>query len=198
MALTNPFNNANNNLRSDGSQSTPILGPEWEDLASTACIIRRQLEKMKKDYLASQKLFKNQKKRCIENVLKENNDLTAILTNTRIIKSVLESSSTISMTTLAGILRYVQPMLFSSYTESQAVAVNLLKIIKDQYWKDILKTCKLEVDDFADFKEQARVNNARKAKDLLANIAMNATGVRLHSASNAYILNTCKDTFMSF
>uniref|UniRef100_A0A0K0F6A1 DCB domain-containing protein n=1 Tax=Strongyloides venezuelensis TaxID=75913 RepID=A0A0K0F6A1_STRVS len=188
----------NNNSRSSRTSSTSSSNHELDELIAEVAKIRRQLKRMQKDFLAAEKLAKSTKPQCLKKVLSENRDITNVLTNTRIIRSALASSSPLSMSSLAGLLLYVQPMISSSYIESQHVAINFLGLIKDSYWGEIVKTCGMVVDNFMEVTEQNRIKNAQKAKDLLVNIAMNATGARISSTTNACIFKNCVDTFMSF
>uniref|UniRef100_A0A0N5BG42 Uncharacterized protein n=1 Tax=Strongyloides papillosus TaxID=174720 RepID=A0A0N5BG42_STREA len=176
----------NRNSKKTKKTSTSGTKFDLEEIVAEVTKIKEQLKIMEKDFLAAEKLAN------------ENKDITNVLTSTRIIKLILASSSPLSMSVLAGLLIFVQPMISSTYIESQDVAVTFLGVIKDSYWEEIVKTCGMPVNSSIKIKEKNRIKNAQKARDLLVNVATNATTARISSNTSACTFKTCVNTFITF
>uniref|UniRef100_A0A0N5BI73 Uncharacterized protein n=1 Tax=Strongyloides papillosus TaxID=174720 RepID=A0A0N5BI73_STREA len=188
----------NRNSKKTKKTSTSGTKFDLEEIVAEVTKIKEQLKIMEKDFLAAEKLAKSTEPQCLKKVLSENKDITNVLTSTRIIRIILASSSPLSMSALAGLLIYVQPMISSSYIESQDVAVTFLGVIKDLYWDEIVKTCGMPVNSSMKIKEKNRIKNAQKARDLLVNVATNATAARISSNTSACTFKTCVNTFITF
>uniref|UniRef100_A0A0K0FQ29 EGF-like domain-containing protein n=1 Tax=Strongyloides venezuelensis TaxID=75913 RepID=A0A0K0FQ29_STRVS len=90
-------------------------------------------------------------------------------------------SELLSMSDLARLLLYVHPMLSSTYIESQDV--------------EIVKTCEMPVNNSTKITEKNRIQNAQKARDLLVNVAMNATKTTISSSKSRRNLRCYTRTF---
>uniref|UniRef100_A0A0K0F3D3 Uncharacterized protein n=1 Tax=Strongyloides venezuelensis TaxID=75913 RepID=A0A0K0F3D3_STRVS len=187
-----PSTNGNNYY---ASGITPLSRCCNRDINGEVIKIRRQPKLLQKDHFAPEELLMAQRQPSPIDSLNENTDITNVLTGTKIIKSILASSALLSMSDLARLLLYVHPMLSSTYIESQDVAITFLGVIKDSYWVEIVKTCEMPVNNSTKITEKNRIQNAQKARDLLVNVAMNATKTTISSSKSRRNLRCYTRTF---
>uniref|UniRef100_A0A0N5CBS3 Uncharacterized protein n=1 Tax=Strongyloides papillosus TaxID=174720 RepID=A0A0N5CBS3_STREA len=187
-----PSTNGNNYY---ASGITPLSRCCNKNLNGEVIKIRRQPKLLKKDHFAPEELLMAQRQPSPIDSLSENTDITNVLTSTRIIKSILANSAPLSMSDLAGLLVYVQPMISSNYIESQDVAITFLGLINDSYWGEIVKSCEMPVNNSMEITEKNRIKNAQKARDLLVNVAMNVTKATISSSKSRRNLRYYTRTF---
>uniref|UniRef100_A0A0N5BXX9 Phage protein n=1 Tax=Strongyloides papillosus TaxID=174720 RepID=A0A0N5BXX9_STREA len=99
--------------------------------------------------------------------------------NTNIIQDTLNDSKNLLMPVIATLLSCTKPMICSNYDKSQDASVELLGVIKNLYWEEILKTCGMPVNSYTEEDELKRIKSAQKARNLLVDIAMNVTGAKI-------------------